>query len=266
MKYFFSSFSLFKTLIFCIPIFYSFTKVYGYNNSFLDNKSQKELSSLRKLPIIDFNDFNHKFIEKDVNYVLINQCLDKDCTLSQTKNKIEQKNVSVWVDIGEISKITILSTLGAILYGITHDLITTQINFDYFRSDMTHHGPVTRKNFPLVYRSNSKVLYALLWGTISTWWVGLPIGIGVGMAARCGTYREKIDYKKVIVPMVIFLGGLLAGSIGVGLISYGINKNSFMMVADMHIASYVLGAIGGAGMVFYTYKSRPIYGKRKIKE
>jgi hypothetical protein len=158
-------------------------------------------------------------------------------------------------DAIEIAKIMTMVTITSITYGIVHDLITTQINFDYFASDRTHHGPYTRENFPFIYKTNSKVLYALLWGTISTWWVGLPLGIIWGIAARCNP--EKLGWHDLVKPMLFFSSGMLTASIIVGLINYSNHKYSFRMVAAMHKASYIIGIIGGIHMAFCIYNYTP---------
>jgi hypothetical protein len=154
-------------------------------------------------------------------------------------------------DIIEIAKIMVMNTVGAVIYGVTHDLITTQINIDYFASDRTHHGPVTRKSFPFIYQSNNKILYALLWGTISTWWVGLPIGILWGIAARSNS--EQLGWRDLIKPMLVFSSGMLTASVICGLVSYASHKDSFKMVAIMHEASYITGIVGGILMAGYIY-------------
>lgn len=174
----------------------------------------------------------------------------------------------------EVGKIMLMATISAITYGIVHDLITTQINFDYFASDRTHHGPVTRRSFPWVYRSNSRIAYAFLWGTIATWWVGLPLGGIWSMTARAGSSREKLGWRDLIKPTAVFLGGMLATSLVVGYVNYKpgryniperradlYNKDaswasSYNMVAYMHNTSYTVGIWGGLAMAYYIYQKR----------
>lgn len=69
-------------------------------------------------------------------------------------------------ELSESGKIVLMSMIASVCYGIIHDAITINICFDYFRSDMTHHGPQTRRYFPLVYSSDSKILYILYCGVL----------------------------------------------------------------------------------------------------
>ncbi|OJW70825.1 MAG: hypothetical protein BGO68_02335 [Candidatus Amoebophilus sp. 36-38] len=162
---------------------------------------------------------------------------------------------SITTDMIEIAKIMSMTTINAVAYGIVHDLITTQINFDYFASDRTHHGPYTKAHFPFIYRTNNKILYALLWGTIATWWVGLPLGIICGIAARCNS--KKLTWHNLMKPMSLFSVGMLTTSIIVGLLNYVNYKDSFEMVAVMHQTSYITGIVGGILMAYYLYNYTP---------
>ena len=159
-------------------------------------------------------------------------------------------------DVKESLKIILLATVSVITYGIIHDLITTQINFDYFASDRTHHGPVTREYFPWVYKSNNRILYALLWGTMATWWVGLPLGILWSISARLNNSYEKTTWNQLIKPTAIFMGSMLVISLVAGVITYADSQDSFNTVAEMHGWSYLTGIVGGLMMTYYIYNKR----------
>lgn len=170
--------------------------------------------------------------------------------------KILDKKISLGKDVLEIGKTVGMSVLAAVMYGIFHDLITTHVDFDYFASDRTHHGPVTRMNFPFVYQSQSKILYALLWGTIATWWVGLPIGGLSGIVARVGSEGKKLSWRDLIKPAGVMLAANLATALAVGGVKFLITRNTFQAVAKMHTSSYLLGAVGGIGLIAYAYEAR----------
>ena len=159
-------------------------------------------------------------------------------------------------ELVEYSKIMLMTTVGAVCYGITHDLITTQINFDYFASDLTHHGPFTRNHYPYIYKSQSKILYALLWGTIATWWVGLPVGLLWAVAARYGDTTQKLTWKDLVKLDAIVAGSMLATSLAVGIDNYLSHHDSFRMVAAMHDTSYLTGILGGIIATIYIYNIR----------
>jgi hypothetical protein len=159
----------------------------------------------------------------------------------------------------EYSKIILMTTVSAVCYGITHDLVTTQINLDYFASDRTHHGPYTRKYFPYIYKSNNKVLYALLWGTLGTCWVGLPLGLIWAVAARYGD-AQKLTWHDLMKWDAILTGSMLATSLTMGIVDYLIYRDSFSMVAAMHHTSYTAGILGGIMTAFFIYhlRNKPI--------
>ena len=71
--------------------------------------------------------------------------------------------------------IVVQGVLAAVLYGIVHDQITIRICPEYFT--IAH---------PHISDTKSLTLLAVMWGVIATWWVGLPLGIAIGLAARVG--------------------------------------------------------------------------------
>ena len=73
-----------------------------------------------------------------------------------------------------------LSLLAAIVYEIAHDQVTARVCVEYF----------TIGHPPLI-PSESPTLLALAWGVVATWWVGLPLGIMLAVAARAGR-RPKL--------------------------------------------------------------------------
>jgi hypothetical protein len=152
-------------------------------------------------------------------------------------------------DLLEIMKIVLLTTTSSILYGVVHDLITVNICFEYFNSDLTHHGPYTKKYFPEIYRKNNKILYALLWGTIATYWVGIILGIICGISARCNS--QKITWRNLLIPCIIFSSTLLISTLIFGLVTYSNSKNNFLTANYMHNWSYFAGGVLGLIFTFY---------------
>ncbi|USE35098.1 hypothetical protein [Endozoicomonas sp. SCSIO W0465] len=157
----------------------------------------------------------------------------------------------------EIGKIVGMGVIAAILYGVIHDLITTQINFAYFSDlNLTHHGAYTLRYFPSVYHSESRVLYALLWGTIATWWVGLPIGGLSALSARISSDAPKMTWHDLVYPVATMLGTNLAVALVTGGLTYLVSGSTFWTVAYMHNSSYLSGIIGGIILPLYIYSSR----------
>ncbi len=69
--------------------------------------------------------------------------------------------------------------MAAISYGIVHDQITARICVEYFT---VGHPRLTDSDLPTV--------LALFWGVVATWWVGLPLGLGLAFAARARTQKR----------------------------------------------------------------------------
>ena len=160
----------------------------------------------------------------------------------------------------EFTKIVVLGVFAAIIYGVLHDQVTVRICLEYF----------TIGHPPLI-RSTSPTLLALAWGVVATWWVGLPLGVILAMAARRGN-RPKLTAAQVrpFVLRLLIVVGLLAST--AGLVAYVLASRGyvtlpkdwsdllpataqvpFLVDAWTHLASYVVGILGGAvtAMLFH---------------
>ena len=152
----------------------------------------------------------------------------------------------------EYLKIVLTSILLSIAYGITHDLITTQISIEYFTI-----------GHPIIIDTNSPILLALVWGTIATWWVGLIIGILISFSSRLGS-KPKLNFKDVFKPILKLITVMFAGALLGGLIGYITSiKQIFTLVPRLakqidpsrhhlfltagwaHTSSYIIGFVGG---------------------
>ena len=152
----------------------------------------------------------------------------------------------------EYLKIILASILLSITYGITHDLITTQISIEYFTI-----------GHPIIIDTNSPILLALLWGTIATWWVGLIIEILISFSSRLGS-KPKLNLKDVFKPILKLITAMFAGALLGGLIGYITSiKQIFTLVPRLakqidpsrhhlfltagwaHTSSYIIGFVGG---------------------
>src|SRR5882757_5376717 len=108
----------------------------------------------------------------------------------------------------EFLRIVGLGLGAAIGYGILHDQITARICVEYF----------TVGHPPLI-ASTSPTLLALAWGVVATWWVGLPLGLGLAVAARVGT-RPKVNAGAVAPSVLALLGIMAACALAAGLTGY----------------------------------------------
>lgn len=147
-------------------------------------------------------------------------------------------------------KIVLLSTAGAVLYGILHDLVTAHVCVEYF--SVFH---------PRIIDSRNPVALALLWGVIATWWVGLPLGILSALAVTAGR-RPVLPVRAFLRSFSRFLAVLYVLTLSAGLcgalvhgmipdrvlILYGLPADKisgYRFCAWAHETSYVGGFLGG---------------------
>ena len=93
----------------------------------------------------------------------------------------------------EFIKIILLSTLSAILYGVAHDQVTIRVCPEYFTVGHPH-----------LIATDSLTLLALAWGVAATWWVGLGLGILLGISARFWTF-PKLTARDLACPLAVLL-------------------------------------------------------------
>jgi hypothetical protein len=154
------------------------------------------------------------------------------------------------------------------IYGILHDQITYTIcpeyytKFKFYQFGLSDSG--TEAIFP-----NPRLQVSLV-GLLATWWMGIPIGIILGVTLII--YRESVELFSsalnayLITLIVAFLTGL------VGLI-YGklilaekgvswwlpenlVDKENFIAVGSMHNFSYLGGLLGLLSGIIYVVKTR----------
>ena len=160
-------------------------------------------------------------------------------------------------------RIIAITVLAAACYGVVHDQITARICLEYFT--VAH---------PPVFDTTSPTLLALGWGVLATWWVALPLGASLAIAARVGN-QPKLTATDLLTPIAVLLGfmtacALAAGVIGAILGTMGLIKvapyfatrihaaHHTAFLADLwaHGASYLAGIIGGLTLVVLTYRRR----------
>lgn len=159
----------------------------------------------------------------------------------------------------ESLKIVILSTVAAIAYGVLHDQVTAHICVEYF--SVAH---------PPVFATKSPFLLALGWGIIATWWVGLPLGIGLAIAARAGQRRKlrAAEIRASIIGLMLAcaLGAVISGILGAVLVANGVapvpggwadrlppsKYVPFAADAWAHVAGYGIGLLGGIVVIAHT--------------
>lgn len=83
-------------------------------------------------------------------------------------------------------KITLLSIVAAVTYGIVHDQFTARLCVEYFT--VAH---------PRLIHTNSPTLLGFCWGTVATIGVGLLLGVVLALVSQ--------SPKKVPVPVQFFV-------------------------------------------------------------
>ena len=161
-------------------------------------------------------------------------------------------------------QIVCLSVLAAVVYGVVHDQITIRICPEYFT--VAH---------PRLIETNSLTLLALLWGVIATWWVGLPLGVLLGIATYAGSWPQlRLRAVAYMIAILVCVIGTLAGIAGV--IAYAAEcgqvfrdfasdlagkidrsmHNRFMIAWTMHVTSYCAGALGALVLAIIMLRKR----------
>ena len=107
--------------------------------------------------------------------------------------------------ITESFYVTAASTIFAIIYGVLYDQITTRICLEYYMTG----------NHPRLINSDSPTLHGLIWGVITTWWVGLGLGIPTALVSQFGSWPSvsaqelfpALLFQFFIIPASSFLIG-----------------------------------------------------------
>ena len=163
----------------------------------------------------------------------------------------------------EFVKIVLVSIVAAVLYGVAHDMVTAHVCVEYFTI-----------GHPPVFRTESPTLLALGWGVIATWWMGLALGLMVGVAARAGT-RPALGAADLLRPVGLVLACMAALSLAAGLVGYRLAAAGVVrlfdpfasaipkgrhtaFVADLwaHNAAYLAGALGGITLCLLVWRRR----------
>jgi hypothetical protein len=159
--------------------------------------------------------------------------------------------------------IVAVSVIAAVTYGVLHDQLTVRVCLEYFT--IFH---------PQVFPTTSPTLLGLGWGVIATWWVGLPLGVVLGGAARTRsapkrTARELLPGLALLMAATGFaagvagVSGFLAARAGTAAPPGWIQsmlpaEKHAAFVADLwaHRTSYVAGGLGGVTLAIWVWLER----------
>jgi hypothetical protein len=162
------------------------------------------------------------------------------------------------------AKIVLLCVAGAIIYGVLHDQVTARLCIEYFT---VAHPPL----FPTV---TSPTLIALCWGVTATLGIGLVLGVLLALAAQSGS-EPPLPASQLLAPIARLLATMAVAAFGAdvsgfflaerGVISIPADfaeaiplarHHQFMAVWFAHGASYFVGLVGGASIVFRVWRAR----------
>jgi hypothetical protein len=104
--------------------------------------------------------------------------------------------------------IIVLAVAAAVAFGIVHDQITARICIEYFTI-----------GHPRLIDSDSPTVLGLFWGVAATWWVGLPLGLGLAVAARAGR-RPKLNARNLLRPVSKLVGSMFIIATVAGLVGF----------------------------------------------
>jgi hypothetical protein len=168
-------------------------------------------------------------------------------------------------------RIVALSVAAAVCYGILHDQVTARICVEYFTI-----------GHPPLFATESPTLLAFGWGVVATWWVGVPLGVVLSLAARVGA-RPRLSAHELLRPTCVLLlvmgfSALLAGTIGGVLAQQGIvtlpsgwylivpRSRHVRFLVDLwaHTASYCVGIVGGLALALWTWRARRRLGNMNL--
>jgi hypothetical protein len=163
----------------------------------------------------------------------------------------------------EAAKIVLLGIVAAVVYGITHCLVSAYLSPEFFT--ILH---------PFPYAISSPQAFGLVWGLIGFWWVGLLIGLLIAVAARAGR-RPKRTARSLIQGFAkhFICTGLFAVMAGTIAYAYGVvgfmrllppladqlehaRHAEFIACLWSHRIAYVFQFIGATVLMFATWWSR----------
>ena len=162
-------------------------------------------------------------------------------------------------EVIEAAKIVAFATAAAIAYGLVHDQVTAHLCVEYF--SLAH---------PPVFHTTSPFLLALGWGVIATWWVGLPLGLGLAAAQGARLGLAELVRPVGWLMLATAAAAIISGATGAFLVATGrapvpggwgailppSKHVAFAADAYAHLASYGFGALGGFVVIGHTLWQR----------
>jgi hypothetical protein len=166
--------------------------------------------------------------------------------------------------------VIVLAPLVGGLYGILNDQLTYTISPEYYtKFKFEQFGFV---DLYLVNEVNTRILVSAV-GFFATWWVGLPIGIILGLVGLIHKNSKQMFLVSLRAIFVTIIVALITGLIG---LTYGkfylanigvdwwlpdnlIDTKNFIAVGSMHNFSYLGGLTGVIAGIIYSVRQKRKY-------
>ena len=154
------------------------------------------------------------------------------------------------------------------LYGILNDQLTYTISPEYYTKFKFYQFGLMSSGDEAIF-PNPRVEASKV-GFMATWWMGLPIGIILGLVGLIHkSYKQmlRITLTAIVVTVIVaFATGLLGLAYGkLYLVGAGvdwwfpdnlIDKNNFIVVGSMHNFSYLGGLTGLIAGIIYSVRQK----------
>ncbi len=160
--------------------------------------------------------------------------------------------------------IVVMCVGAAVTYGVLHDQVTARVCVEYF----------TIGHDPNVIPTTNPTLLALGWGVLSTWWVGLGLGVVLAVAARVGP-RPVRSARSLVRPLLFLIAVMAVMAFVSGVAGYFLAEQkrvwlvppladqvpapkhaAFLACGFAHMTSYVVGFAGGGVQIARVWLSR----------
>ena len=126
--------------------------------------------------------------------------------------------------VAPFARIVVFCIACAVGYGIVHDEITAHLCVEYFT---VGHVSLPGLHDPTV--------LGLVWGVLATWWVGLALGVPLGILCRLGTW-PRLTVREVRGPVLLLAGAVGVTSLLAGLLAYAGGRNGTLLLPYMWAA------------------------------
>jgi len=156
------------------------------------------------------------------------------------------------------------------LYGILNDQLTYTVSPEYYTKFKFYQFGLMNTGNEAIF-PNPRIQVSTV-GFMATWWMGLPIGLILGLIGLIHTNAAKMFISTmksilvtIIVAFVIGLTGLLYGKLYLTEVGVDwwfpdnlIDAGNFIAVGSMHNFSYIGGLIGLIAGCIYNIKQKKI--------